>query len=113
MTSKPVLIIPDAKGSFEITSDASNIGIGAVLSQGGQPVAHFSGKLNKAEKNYAAHEKEALAVVEAVREWRVYITGRPVTLYTDHHSLKYLKTQPNLNLRQEMGGRPGGTELDH
>ena len=100
LTSKPVLLIPDAKGDFEITSDASNIGIGAVLSQAGHPVAHFSRKLNKAEKNYAAHEKEALAVIEAVKQWRVYITGRPVTLYTDHHSLKYLKTQPNLNLRQ-------------
>ena len=100
LTSKPLLIIPDVQGSFEITSDASNIGIGAVLSQNGRPVAHFSRKLSQAEKNYAAHEKEALAVVQAVRHWRVYITGRPVTLYTDHHSLKYLKTQPNLNLRQ-------------
>ena len=67
LVTPPVLALPDVNAGFEITSDASNVGIGAVRSQKGKPIAHFSRKLKPAEHNYAAHEKEALAVVEAVR----------------------------------------------
>ena len=96
------MVIPNVRGDIEITCDASNIGIGAVLTQGGHSVALFSRKLTPAEKNYAAHEKETLAVVEAMKQWRVYIDGCATIIYTDHRSLNNLKTQSNLNLRQRQ-----------
>ena len=75
MTSAPALSIPDPSGDFEMSTDASNGGIGAELTQNGRPVLFFSRKflrkLRNAEVNYATHDKEALAIIEAVREWRV------------------------------------------
>ena len=79
-----MLCIPDPNGEFEMSTDASNVGIGAELTQDGKPVLFFSRKLRNAELNYATHDKEALAIVEAVREWRVYLLGRHVKVYTDH-----------------------------
>jgi hypothetical protein len=65
--------------------------VGAVLSQdqghGLQPVAYTSRKMNPAERNYAAHEKELLAVVHALKQWRVYLEGRHFKLHTDHATL--------------------------
>ncbi|GJP50749.1 hypothetical protein CLOM_g9918 [Closterium sp. NIES-68] len=46
------------------------------------------------------HDKEALAIIIAFKAWRCYLEGRRTTVYTDHCSLKYLKTQPNLSRRQ-------------
>src|SRR3954464_1551504 len=55
----------DKQTPFEITTDASNYAIGAVISQEGHPIAYHSQKLSPAERNYAVHEKELLAVVDA------------------------------------------------
>jgi hypothetical protein len=68
--------------------------------KGLQPVAFESQKLRAAELNYAVHEKEALAVVHALQTWRCYVLGKEITVKTDHESLKYLQTQPQLSRRQ-------------
>ncbi|GJP47586.1 hypothetical protein CLOM_g6769 [Closterium sp. NIES-68] len=60
----------------------------------------LSKKLHGAELNYPIHDKEALAIIIAFKAWRCYLEGRRTTVYTDHCSLKYLKTQPNLSRRQ-------------
>ncbi|GJP55316.1 hypothetical protein CLOM_g14291 [Closterium sp. NIES-68] len=65
-----------------------------------QPIAYLSKKLHGAELNYPIHDKEALAIIIAFKAWRCYLEGRRTTVYTDHCSLKYLKTQPNLSRRQ-------------
>ena len=87
-----------------MTTDASDFAIGAVLSQvwddGEHPVAYESRKLNATEGNYATHEKELLAVIHALRTWRHYLLGNHFIVVTDHNSLKYLHTQPNLSRRQ-------------
>ena len=101
LISAPVLCIPDPNGDFEMSTDASNVGIGAELTQNGKTVMFFSRKLKDAEVNYATHDKEALAIVEACKEWRIYLVGKDVKVHTDHNSLKYLLTQPNLNSRQK------------
>ncbi|GJP84341.1 hypothetical protein CLOP_g14407 [Closterium sp. NIES-67] len=104
LTSAPVLILPDSERDYVIKADASDQAVGAVLMQdqgnGLQPIAYLSKKLHGAELNYPIHDKEALAIVIAFKAWRCYLKGRRTTVYTDHCSLKYLKTQPNLSRRQ-------------
>src|SRR4051794_5179417 len=90
----------DKQTPFEITTDASNYAIGAVISQEGHPIAYHSRKLSPAEQNYAVHEKELLAVVDAVREWHHYIEGQPFIVYTDHKSLEHFMKQPAISRRQ-------------
>ncbi|GJP69600.1 hypothetical protein CLOP_g592 [Closterium sp. NIES-67] len=104
LTSAPVLILPDPERDYVIETDASDQAVVAVLMQdqgnGLQPIAYLSKKLHGAELNYPIHDKEALAIVIAFKAWRCYLEGRRTTVYTDHCSLKYLKTQPNLSRRQ-------------
>ncbi|GJP52381.1 hypothetical protein CLOM_g11502 [Closterium sp. NIES-68] len=66
----------------------------------GATIAYLSKKLYRAELNYPKHDKEALAPIIAFKMWRCYLKGKRTTVYTDHCSLKYLKTQPNLSRRQ-------------
>ncbi|GJP60934.1 hypothetical protein CLOP_g18151, partial [Closterium sp. NIES-67] len=104
LTSAPVLILPDPERDYVIEADVSDQAVGAILMQdqgnGLQPIAYLSKKLHGAELNYPIHDKEALAIVIAFKAWRCYLEGRRTTVYTDHCSLKYLKTQPNLSRRQ-------------
>ena len=107
LLSAPVLAIPftGPDATFTLYTDASNVAIGAVLLQdqgnGDQPICYESRKLSPAEKNYAVHELELLAIVHAVKVFRHYLEGcKHFTLYTDHHSLKYFFTQRDLSRRQ-------------
>jgi hypothetical protein len=63
-------------------------------------VAYASWQLRKHEVHYPTHDLELAAVVHALKIWRHYLMGKRCELYTDHKSLKYIFTQPNLNLRQ-------------
>lgn len=99
LTSAPILAFPDFTRPFQLHTDASNIGLGAVLSQtseGGvdRPVAYWSRTLSRPEKNYSATELECLAVVSALHEFRPLLHGTQVVLiYTDHSALRSLLTQ--------------------
>ncbi|MGH2637868.1 MAG: RNase H-like domain-containing protein, partial [Rhabdochlamydiaceae bacterium] len=66
------------------------------------PVAFYSHKMAKAERNYPVHEQELLAIILALKEWRCYLHGsaHPINIITDHQSLKYLNSQPHLSRRQ-------------
>ena len=72
MSRAPVLCIPDPNLAFVVTTDASDFAVGAVLAQdqgqGPQPVAFISRKMNSHERNYAAHEKETLAIMHALKK---------------------------------------------
>lgn len=97
----PTLAYPDASQSYELVSDASVTGCGAVLTQRGRPVAYFSAKFCPAEKNYATGEQELLGVIKALKEWRCYLEGcAKLTIITDHHPLLSLPTQHILSRRQ-------------
>jgi hypothetical protein len=68
--------------------------------QDGKVVAYASRQLKPHEKNYPTHDLEFAAVVHAFKIWRHYLIGNKCEIYTDHKSLKYIFTQPDLNLRQ-------------
>src|SRR3954463_16127361 len=68
--------------------------------QGPQPVAFTSRKMNVHELNYAAHEKETLAIMHALSKWRVYLEGRPFVVHSDHATLQHFPDQPKLSRRQ-------------
>ncbi|CAI7865634.1 unnamed protein product [Closterium sp. NIES-54] len=104
LTTTPVLILPDPEKDYVVEADTSDQAVGAVLMQDHgndlQPIAYLSKKLHGAELNYPIHDKEALAIVVAFKAWRCYLEGAKTTVYTDHCSLKYLKSQPTLSRRQ-------------
>lgn len=76
LTEPPVLAMPDLSPDappFEVISDASTYGTGALLMQGGRPVAYHSAKFIPAEINYTTTEQEMLGVIHALKVWRCYL----------------------------------------
>lgn len=100
LTHAPVLRSPKPEEPFEVVSDASLQGLGAVLLQESQPVAFESRKLSPAERNYTTTEQELLGVVHALRVWRCYLEENPFTVVTDHCPNTFLQTQALLSRRQ-------------
>ncbi|KAK2922219.1 hypothetical protein Q8A73_001704 [Channa argus] len=102
LSEAPVLAYPDPQQPFIVDTDASGVGIGAVLSQGGETgervVAYYSCSLSRPERNYCVIRRDLLAVVLAVRHFRPYLLGTRFTLRTDHASLTWL-----LNFKQPEG----------
>ena len=102
LTNAPALMMPDFADptGFELLSDASMYGIGAVLTQRGQPIAYESKKLSPAETNWTTGDQELWAVIHALKVWRCYLEGVKFLIVTDHSPLTHLKTQPSLSRRQ-------------
>ena len=96
LTSEPILILPRMNEPFQIESDASGYGVGAVLAQERNnnwlPVAYFSQRLNKSERNYSTSEKELYAIVLATEYFRQFVYGVHFKIITDHKPLQYLLT---------------------
>jgi len=93
LSKQPVLQYPNFsdENEFILKTDASGIGIGAVLAnKNDKPIAYASRCLNKAELNYPTIEKELLAIVWAVKHFRPYLYGKKFKILTDHKPLIYL-----------------------
>ncbi len=107
-TTAPILHHPDPNSPFVVEVDASNIGIGAILSQRQgdpaklYPCSYYSRKLTSTERNYDVGDRELLAIKSALEEWRHWLEGasHPFTVWTDHRNLEYLRTARRLNPRQ-------------
>ena len=78
---------------FTAECDASDLAIGATLNQSGRPVAFMPRTLTKSEQRYPSVEKEATAIVEAVRKWAHFLLARPFTLMTDQQSITLMFDQ--------------------
>ncbi|KAL0378818.1 UNVERIFIED_CONTAM: Transposon Ty3-G Gag-Pol polyprotein [Sesamum radiatum] len=99
LTHAPLLALPDFGKTFEIECDASGIGIGGVLMQGGRPVAYFSEKLSGPTLNYPTYDKELYALVRVLETWQHYLWSKEFVIHSDHEALKYIKSQSKLSRR--------------
>nr|GEU92848.1 hypothetical protein [Tanacetum cinerariifolium] len=97
LTTAPILVLPDFSKVFELHTDASKVVIGEVLSQGGRPIAYFSEKLTEPKSRYTTYDLEFYAVVQAVKHWRHYLFNKEFVLFTDHDSLRHIRTQDKLS----------------
>lgn len=93
LVSAPVLSIYDPKHDIELHTDASALGYGNALTQKKQdlkfhPIFYYSKRTTEAESKYHSFELEALAVINALCRFRVYLQGRPFKIVTDCAALK-------------------------
>ena len=106
-TEEPVLMMPDQTKPFQIETDASKYATGAVLTQldsngDRHPISFISKTLSPAERNYEIYDRELLAIIRALEEWRHYIQGSSHTtiVLSDHKNLTYYREAKKLNRRQ-------------
>ena len=107
-STAPVLAMPDVSRQFVLEVDASETGIGAILSQRSpeddqiHPCAFFSRKLMPAERNYDVGNRELLAIHDALKEWRHWLEGacQPFVVLSDHKNLIYIQSAKRLSPRQ-------------
>ncbi|KAF8748816.1 Chromo (CHRromatin Organization MOdifier) domain [Rhizoctonia solani] len=91
---------------YYLETDASGVAMGAILSQRGpdnrlHPIAYMSKSFSGAEANYNTHDKELLAIIKALEEWRIFLeaTDKPVQVFTDHRNLEYWMQARTFNRR--------------
>ena len=89
MSSCPVLALPDFTQPFVLECDASGEGIGAVLMQGGHPIAFESRKLLPHERLYPIYDKEMMAIVHALAKFWQYLVGNRFRVRNDHNNLRF------------------------
>ncbi|WVZ87924.1 hypothetical protein U9M48_034498 [Paspalum notatum var. saurae] len=97
-TAEPMTSL--TKKECEVCMEFEFNGLGCVLMQEGRVIAYASRQLRKHEANYRTHDLELATIVHALKIWRHYLLGNTCHIYTDHKSLKYILTQPELNMRQ-------------
>jgi hypothetical protein len=95
--------MPNEKGQFRIEADSSNYTIGAILSQQQNdkwhPIAYLSKSFTKTQRNYEIYDKEMLAIMLSLKEWRHYLIGaeQVFEVWTDHQNLQYFKQPQKVN----------------
>ena len=108
ITSALILVLPDNSRPYHVEVDSSDFATGAVLSQENpddgkwHPVTFLSKSLSLVERNYEIHDKEMLAIVQALEEWRHFLEGtkHQFEIWMDHKNLKYFMMAKKLNQRQ-------------
>ena len=99
LTTPPILAMPSDTGELTLDTDASDTGIGAVLSQCQdgveRVVAYASRSLDCRERNYCVTRKELLAVVHFIKYFKQYLLGRSFKVRTDHAALAWLRRTPD------------------
>jgi hypothetical protein len=93
LISAPVLAVPDFSKPIVVEIDAFDTGIGAVLQQDGHPIAYVSKALGSKHQGLSTYEKESLAILLALNQWKDYLLPAEFTIHTDQRSLTYLTDQ--------------------
>lgn len=102
LTNALLLCLPNFDKAFEIECDASGIGIRVVLMQDSKLIAYFSEKLSVGALNYPTYDKELYALLRTLQIWQHYLWPREFIIHCDRESLKFLKTQGELNKRHAV-----------
>ncbi|GKE13090.1 putative nucleotidyltransferase, ribonuclease H [Tanacetum coccineum] len=100
LCNAPILSLPNGVEDFVVYCDASNQGLGCVLTQRDKVIAYASRQLKIHEKNYMTHDLELGTVVFALKIWRHHLYRTKSVIYTDHKSLQHIFDQKELNMRQ-------------
>ena len=102
--SNPVLHFPVDNALYQVEANSSGFATGTILSQLQEgswvPIAFLSKGLNETERNYDIHDKEMLAIMRSLKEWRHYLLGPQFEIWSDHKNLEYFMTSKTLNRRQ-------------
>jgi hypothetical protein len=100
-TTSHVLTQPNIAKPFDIYYYDFGTSLGGVLMQESQVISYSSRQLRHHEEHFPTHNLELAPVVMALRTWRHYLLLNAIHIYTDHESLKYIFTQPDLYMRQQ------------
>jgi hypothetical protein len=106
LTTLPVLAQPNTDKPFDVYCDAFGTALGGVLMQEGRVISCSSRQLRRHEEHYPTHDLELMTVVMALQTWHHYLHGNVVHIDTDHKSLKYIFTQPDMNMSQRRWLEP-------
>jgi len=87
MSREVLLAYPQFDKPFTIHTDASHTQLGAVISQDNKPIAFYSRKLSPTQTRYTTTERELLAIVETLKEFKNILLGQEIIIYTDHQNL--------------------------
>jgi len=113
IAKETMLAYPDFNKAFQIHADASHYQLGAVVSQGGKPIAFYSRKLNPAQTRYTATERELLSIVETLKEYRNILLGQTIEVFTDHKNLVYKHFNTERVMRWRLLLEEFGPQLTH
>ena len=108
ITSALILTLPDNSRPYCVEADSSDFATGVVLSKEcledrkWHPITFLSKSLSPVKRNYEIHDKEMLAIVRALEEWRHFLEGaeHQFKIWTDHKNLEYFMMAKKLNRRQ-------------
>ena len=105
LASATLLIHPSNTATTCLTVDASHLAVGGVLEQfldgNWKPLAFFSRKLDKAQKNYSTFDRELFAIYAAVKHFGYFIEGRRFHIFTDHKPLTFAFASNRWTPRQQ------------
>jgi RNase H-like domain found in reverse transcriptase/Reverse transcriptase (RNA-dependent DNA polymerase)/Integrase zinc binding domain/Retroviral aspartyl protease len=113
VSRETLLTYPNFSLPFDIYTDASHTQLGAVICQQNKPIAFYSRKLNPAQTRYTTTERELLAIVETLKEFRNILLGHQVRVYTDHKNLTYKNFNTERVMRWRLILEEFGPELNY
>jgi hypothetical protein len=113
VSKETLLAYPDFSQPFDIHTDASHTQLGAVISQNNKPIAFYSRKLNPAQTRYTTTERELLAIVETLKEFKNILLGQNIRVYTDHKNLMFKNFNTERVMRWRLVLEEFGPDLNY